>query len=319
MRDWRDRGVGSITHGLLHNTMYRGWAAGKMERYPNRDSILSEWLGRNGYYFDKHGYMPPDHARRFCDVLSQDGKQALRRQMRELSGSIKPVVIDGYDLTFERRLVEFISRQINFCMMLGWYEGVDVVSPVFQPALWTWYALSHPRHRDRDWAICEVYLKLDHPAARLPDANTGRPIAHLPVPWRDRVRNQFWYPAFRTTYKRLFHTPQPEEGGLRWGTRFREARILAALEEGVGFLHDNPMFDRAKVRAVLEAYRAGENQLVDPICAVAAIGQWERLLSRPESQTEHVRMFDAKKPQAAARNNIGPEAQLYSSRDSAGF
>ena len=265
VEDWRKRGIRGVTHGYFHNTMYRGWTAGKVERYPNRESIFFQWLGSNGYYFDKYACKPPYYPRQFAELFSEDGKATLRQQLRELSESIKPVIVDGYDLTFERRLMEFVPRQVFFPVMLGWYEGVDVASPVFQPALWTWYALSHPRHRDRDWAIREIYLNLDHPAARLPDSNTGKPIEHLPIHWRDRVRNQFWYPAFRALYRSL-HKPQPyQESGLGWGNRFRSPRILAALEDGVAVLHDNPMFDRAKVRAAIDAYRAGITLLVDSI------------------------------------------------------
>ena len=229
------------------------------------------------------------------------------------------MIVDGYDLTFERRLLEFVPRQIYFCGMLGWYEGVDVASPVFQPALWTWYALSHPRHRERDWAIRQVFLSLDHPAAKLPDSNTGQPIAHLRADWRDGVRNQFWYPAFRAVYQRFFGKPMPyEEGGMRWGSRFREAKVFSVLEEGVSVLRDNPLFDRARVQTTLDAYRGGESQLVDTICALTAVGQWQRLVSHPEGQTEQVRVFETGKSLAAERNKTSPTSQqLISSGDSA--
>jgi hypothetical protein len=301
VRDWRERGIGGITHGYFHNTLYRGWTAGRPVRYPNRQSILFEWMGRNAYYFDKYGCRPPHLAHQFYELLTEDGKHILRQQLRELSDSIVPVIVDGYDLTFERRLMEFTSRQIYFCVMLGWYEGVDVASPVFQPALWTWYALSHPRHRDRDWAIRETFLSLDHAAAKLPDSNTGQPIAHLKVDWQDRVRNQFWYPPVRAAYQGLFSKPKPyEEGGLRWSSRFRQPGAFAALEDGVGVLHDNPLFDRARIQAALDAYRGGDNQLVDVVCALSKVGQWQHLVSRPASQTEHVSVFGDSRPVSAA-------------------
>jgi hypothetical protein len=319
VQDWRKRGIGGITHGYFHNTMYRGWTAAPFVRYPNQSSILFEWMGRNAYYFDKYGCKPSTLPRQFYGLLSEDGKAVLRRQLRELSDSMVPVMRDGYDLTFERRLMEFVPRQIYFCIMLGWYEGVDVASPVFQPALWTWYGLSHPRHRERDWAIREIFLALDHAAAKLPDSNTGKPIAHLKADWRDGVRNQFWYPGFRAVYQKLFWKPGPyEEVGMSWGSRLREAKVLSALEDGVSVVRDNFLFDAARVQTAMDAYRGGENQLVDAICALTAIGQWQRLISYPELQTAQVRVFEAGKSMATARNEMSKTShQVHSLGESA--
>ncbi len=300
LQDWRKSGICSITHGYFHNTMYRGWTAAPPVRYPNQSSILYEWMGRNAFYFEKYGCRPAALPGQFYDLLSDDGKVLLRQQLRELSDSIVPVIVDGYDLTFERRLLEFASRQIYFCSMFGWYEGLDVVSPVFHPAIWTWYALSSPRHRHHDWAIREAFLSLDHPAARVPDSNTLKPIAHLKTDWRDQVRNQFWYPPLRAMYQKAFHKPQPhEESGMHWGSRFREPRVLAALSDGAEVLRHNPLFDRQRVQAALDAYRSGDNQLVDAICALMKLGQWERLMAHPQSQKEHVHVFETQVAQNA--------------------
>ncbi len=293
LQDWRKQGISSVTHGYFHNTMYRGWTSAPPVRYPNQSSILYQWMGRNAFYFEKYGCRPAALPSQFYELLSGDGKTVLRHQFRELSDSMVPVMVDGYDLTFERRLLEFVSRQIYFCSMFCWYEGLDVVSPVFHPAIWTWYALSRPRHRHHDWAIRETFLSLEHPAAKVPDSNTLQPIAHLKTDWRDRVRNQFWYPHVRAVYQKAFRKPQHyEEGGMHWGSRFREPRTFAALADGAEVLLDNPLFDRVRLQAALDAYRNGDNQLVDAICALMKLGQWERLLARPESQIEHVHVFE---------------------------
>ena len=290
--DWRKRGIPGVTHGYFHNTMYRGWTAGPYEKYPERQSVLYQWMGRNAYYLDKYGCKHERLLRQFHSLLNGDGKALLERQLREFSDALQPVVIDGYDLTFERRLLEFVSRQIYFCVMLGWYEGVDVASPVFQPALWTWYALSRPRHRDRDWAVRELFLTLQHPAAKLPDANTGQPVAHLKPNPRDKIRNQFWYPAARAAYKKWFWKPKPyEESGMHWAERFREPKTFEAVSDGINNLLDNPLFDRARVQSALEDFRNGNNDLVDTICASMAVGQWQRLAARPAWLTDHVKVF----------------------------
>lgn len=314
---WRKRGIPGIAHGLFHNMMYRGWTARKFERFPNPSSILFQWMGRKAYYFDRYGCMPESLPRRLYDMLSVDGQAILRGQLRDLADSMQTVIVDGYDLTFEKRLLDFVSRQVYFAGILGWYEGVDVVSPIFQPAAWSWYAFSRPEDRDRDWAIREVYLKLDHPAAKLPDSNTGMPVAHVKVDWRDqvryRVRNQFWYPPLRAVRQKLFPkgpSLMTAEGGMRWGSRLREPRILAVMEEAVAQLTDCPVFDQVKVKSAFEGYRSGDNQLVDSICALTAIGQWLHVVRKPESLTNFVRVLantgvSAPSP-TAARPDIRP-------------
>jgi hypothetical protein len=292
VEDWRKRGIPGIIHGYFHNTMYRGWTVRKFERYPDTSSILFQWMGRSAYYFDRYGCRPETLPRCLYDTLSVDGKAILKGQLRDLADSMQTVVVDGYDLTFERRLLDFPSRQVYFAVMLGWYEGVEVASPIFQPAVWSWYAFSRPQDRDRDWAIREVFLKLDHPVANLPDSNTGLPVAHLKVDWRDRVRNQFWYPPLRTVNQRLFpKAPSTTEGGLRWGSRLREPGTLAVMEEALAQLTDCPVFDGEKVKSALEAYRSGDNQLVDPVCALTAMGQWLQVVRKPDSLTRFVRAF----------------------------
>ena len=292
VEDWRNRGIPGITHGYFHNTMYRGWTAGRYERYPDRQSILYEWMGRNAYYLDKYGCMPERLPRQFHGLLSPEGDAILRRQLREFSDSLVPVIIDGYDLTFERRLMEFVSRQIFFCVMLSWYEGLDVASPVFQPSVWTWYALSRPRHRHRDWAIREVILSLTHPAAKVSDSNTGQPVAHLKADWREQIRNQFWYPAARAMYRKWISEPKAyPEMGPGWSERFREPKTFAAVADGVGVLRDNPLFDGKRVLSALDDFRKGNNQLVETVCALMAIGQWQRLVTSPDSLTDCVRIL----------------------------
>lgn len=306
VRDWRARGIPGITHGYFHNTLYRGWTAAPYERRPFCTSVLFDLMGRNAYYLERYGCKQAAFQRDLYGLLNDDGKAVLRRQLQELSQSLVPVVVDGYDLTFERRLLEFVPRQTYFSSMLPWYEALDVSSPVFHPTPWTWYAMSSARDRARDWAIREVYLHLDHPAARVPDANTGEPVAHLPKNWRDEIRNQFWYPPVRTAYLKMFWTPPPyNHGGMKWGERLREPDALSALEDGVGVLYGNPLFDSARLRAAMETYRSGTNiDLVDSICALAVLGQWQRLVSRPESQSEHVRFVGAEAPALSAQELI---------------
>jgi hypothetical protein len=314
VRGWRGRGIPGITHGYFHNTMYRGWTAAPYERRPFCSSVLSGLMGRNAYYLERYSCKQAAFQHDFYGLLSDDGKTVLRDQLRELSDSLTPVVVDGYDLTFERRLLEFVPRQTYFSCMLPWYEALDVCSPVFHPALWTWYSLSSPRQRARDWAVREVYLKLDHPAAKVPDANTGQPIAHLEGNWHDTIRNQFWYPAARSAYLKMFWKPLPfQHGGMNWGERLHTPSVLGLFEDAAVELQKNPLFDSAKVRGAMDAYRNGKLDLVDSMCAMTMIGQWHSLVARPESQTEHIRHVQ---PDAAGKRQ--DLTSTRTSRESAG-
>jgi hypothetical protein len=288
---WRKQGIPEIVHGYFHNTMYRGWTAKRFERFPTKGSILFEWMGPNAYYFDRYGCTRQSLPRQIHDTLNPDGQTILKEQLRQLAGSIKPVIVDGFDLTFERRLLEFVSRQVYFGVMLAWYEAVDVASPVFHPAVWSWYAFSRPKDRDRDWAIREVFSHLDHPAAKLPDSSGGSPGEHIKVDWKDRVRNQFWYPALRNGYRKFSPTPQITDRSMRWATRLRQPRILELMEEAIGEVSNCAPFDAQKVRSTFEAYRSGNDELVDAVCGLTAIGQWVKVVREPDSLTNFVHEF----------------------------
>ena len=288
---WRKQGIPGVVHGYLHNTMYRGWTAKRFERFPTKGSILFEWMGPHAYYFDRYGCTRQSLPRQIHDTLHAEGQTILKEQLKQLADSIKPVIVDGFDLTFERRLLECVSRQVYFGGLLAWYEALDVASPVFHPAVWSWYAFSRPKHRDRDWAIREVFSKLDHPASKLPDSSGGFPGEHIKVDWKDRVRNQFWYPALRNGYRKLFPRPQITDTAMRWGIRLRQARILELMEEGISEVSNCTPFDEQKVRSTFEAYRSGSDELVDAVCGLTAIGQWVKVVREPESLTKFVREF----------------------------
>jgi Asparagine synthase len=74
VEDWWKRVIPGVAHGCFHNTLYRGWAARKFERFPNTSSILFQWMG-NAYYFDRYGCMPENLPQRLYDMLSVDGQQ----------------------------------------------------------------------------------------------------------------------------------------------------------------------------------------------------------------------------------------------------
>ena len=296
VQNWRKKNIPGIVHGYFHNTMYRGWTAKRFERYPNTSSILYQWMGRNAYYFERYRCRPESLPRHLYGMLSPEGQHLLRQQLKELADSLLVVIEDGFDLTFERRLLEFVSRQVYFGVMLGWYEALDVVSPIFQPSIWAWYAMSRPEDRDKDWAIREVFLQLDHPIAKLPDSNTRLPVGHLKVEWRDRIRNQPWYPALRLIYQKTkAKSASPLSNPMEWGSRLRTPEILSVMEGAISELTSFPLFSREKMLSALSAYRSGNDELVDPLCALTTMGQWIHLITKPQPISEFVHEFDATK------------------------
>ncbi len=71
------------------------------------------------YYFERYGCRPESLPRHLYGMLSPEGQHLLRQQLKELADSLLVVIEDGFDLTFERRLLEFVSRQVYFGVMLG--------------------------------------------------------------------------------------------------------------------------------------------------------------------------------------------------------
>jgi hypothetical protein len=282
-RCWRSAGIPAITHGYFHNTVFRGWTSERWRRFPNRDSSLYEYMGANSHYFDLFGQyesVTPE----VLALLSAEGRRQLKDQLSRLSESIDPVIVDGFDLTFERRLLSRVVRQVYFPVFLGWLEEIDVESPVFHPAVWDWYNSTHPADRYRDKAVHLLYQTIGRGLADIPDLATGRPVRPLPEGLRVRSRNQFWYPAarrvVRTVIRRGLWTPRPPADipSQDWAGAFRQRTVLDALCAAVEEIKENPLFETRQLSSSLGAYLNGDNNQLDALWAVAAIGQWHHFV-----------------------------------------
>jgi hypothetical protein len=151
-RRWREAGIPAITHGYFHNTVYRGWLSERWQRYSDLTTPLAAYMGSKAHYFDifdQYFSIRP----RLLSLLSGEGHRYLKCQLGRLADSIVPVVVDGFDLTFERRVLQNIVRQVYFSVFLGWIEEIDVESPIFHPAIWRWYASTHAADRYNDNAV----------------------------------------------------------------------------------------------------------------------------------------------------------------------
>jgi len=280
---WRRAGIPAITHGYFHNSVFRGWLAERWQRYPDRDSPLYAYLGEKAHYFDMFGNVSPQTMAQVLSFLSAEGRDRLSRQLRRLADSIEPVMVDGFDLTFERRVLADISRQVFFAVFLGWIEEIDVESPVFHPAVWAWYASTHPADRHRDHAVHILYRTIGRSLAEIPDANTGKPVAAVPEGPRELWRNQAWFPAARTVVgavRRLrpARPPAPTIAGVDWDAAYRQQPILDTLCAAIEELRENPLFEAHSLGSALASYLNGDDRLRDALWVMASVRQLDRFV-----------------------------------------
>lgn len=287
--NWRRSGIPGITHGYFHNTVFRGWMSSYWQRYPDTNTPLARYMKKKAHFFDMFGHYPLRHRERVLQLLSPDGRELIARQLGALADSIESVVFDGFDLTFERFVLNRVARQIYFGIFLGWIEEIDVVSPVFHEASMRWYATTHPADRQQDQAIIQLYQQLGRGLADIPDYATGRPIRPRPPRPPAAWRNQFWFPPARALVhaaRRLNPTPclprpppQIAKGLHRWKSTFRQAPILAALEEGIATMQDTGLYDRVALGALLDDYLAHDTVSEDVLWAIAVGGQLAKFVA----------------------------------------
>ncbi len=280
---WRKSGVSALIHGYFHNSIFRGWAAGRWLRFPDLTTTLAKLMGSKAHYFDKYNDFPPRIRTAIVDLISAEGRAVLREQLALLADTIEPVVIDGFDLTFERLIMKQVARQIYFGNFLGWIEEIDVASPVFHAAAWEWYASTHPADRHLDRALIDLYQMIGRGLAEIPDFTSLKPVgantAEPPHAWQ----NQVWFPAARAIVKTVRHfksAPPPEiRPGRDWDQVYRQATIVEALLEGLDSLKDNPLFNWASISAALDGYLAGKLKNSTILWSLAKAGQWQKFVA----------------------------------------
>ena len=268
----RRLGVPGICHGWPYNNLFRNWAARLYDPSPVKSSSLYDWIGRKAYYLENFTSNYPGTFDRFKGLLSADGQHALRTQLRALADELDIIVVNGVDVSFERRLVSELSRQVAAAWYKSWIEGVDAYSPAFHPAIWAWYGASNPRDRMYDRVYREMLLSSGHPAMEVPDSNTGRKLEHLAAPWQDKVRDRFWYPMARAVYLNLFRKP-PESTEF-----FPSGLCQETLEHGIAEAQSSGLVDREMLQRAHREYVAGHSQWMDVLWAFATLGQWAELL-----------------------------------------
>lgn len=293
-RRWRAAGIPAIIHGYFHNTIFRGWVSERWRRFPDRNSPLYEYMGLNGSYFERFGQYE-SMIPKVLALLSAEGRDQLKHQLGRLSENIEPVIIDGFDLTFERRVLNQVVRQVYFSWFLAWLEEIDVESPVFHPAVWNWYSSTHPADRYNDRAVHLLYQTIGHGLADIADLSTGAPVRPVPEARRVRWRNQVWYPAARRVLRSSIRLgvwkprPPPAIPSQDWNGVFRQRPVLEALCAGIDEISENPLFDSRRLSSTLGAYVEGDDSWLDALWAIAAIGQWYQFVQSAGASHQAVR------------------------------
>lgn len=280
---WRKSGIHAIVHGYFHNTIFRGYVAERWQKYPDLDFLLVQYMGPKAHYFDDF----PQHrtvVEEVIGLLSDEGRDLLKRQLTTLADQLQIVVVDGFDLTLERLMMREVARQVNFAVFSGWMEEIDVVSPVFHPAAWYWYATTHPADRHRDLAVRRLYQTLGYGLAEIPEQNLDAgPVRVLPKDWREAIRNQFWFPGARRIKRkfdryRKLRQPKQAHSPFDFDAMYRQPPVVEALCLGVAALRDNPLFDRTGLDTALTAYLAGNSRPAHYLWTVASAGQWHQFV-----------------------------------------
>jgi hypothetical protein len=297
---WRRRGIPAIVHGYFHNTIFRGWTAGRWQRHPDQSTTLAQYMGAKAHYFDNFGHFPLRTRAEVVRFFSAEGRRLLQRQLGALADSIEPIVVDGFDLTFERLVMAQVARQIYFGIFLGWLEEIDVDSPVFHPAAWRWYASTHPADRHHDRAVFELYHRIGRGLAEIPDFSTGKAVPPLPAEPQEAWRNQFWFPAARAIVRagrRLSRpaapAPAEERSGHDWEEVFRQQPIIDALQAGLEALDGHSLFDGNAIKLALKGYLHHSTTSADSLWVLAKAGQWQSFVDDGRQDNRAIRTIPA--------------------------
>ena len=305
-RRWRKAGMPAITHGYFHNSVYRGWLSERWQRYPDRHTPLAAYMGSKAHYFDSFDqYYSVRQG--LLTLLSGEGRQQLKGQLARLADSIAPAIVDGFDLTFEKCVMQNVARQVYFSIFLGWIEEIDVESPIFHSAVWNWYLSTHPADRYNDHSVNLLYQTVGRGLAEIPDSSTGKLVPSLVADPAQPWRNQVWFPLARLLVQtarqlqaQIGRPPRSRtsqrDAGQHWNAVFRQKAIVETLCAGIEEIKENPLFDARALTAAVAAYLNGDDGIRDALWAAATTGQWHRFVQRAGADHSAVRSVTSSNP-----------------------
>lgn len=306
---WRKQGIRSIAHAFLYDTVLKGWFTIIDQPYACCNPMLQGALGEVERCFQhrsgRSSVNAPDDVLR---MLSEEGRELALSYLKNNTRPQLPVTrAEGYDMTLERAILSFLSRQLHYPILLGWMEELAVSTPIAHPAFWTWYAHSRPRDRQGGKMFREALLLLDHPVTKVRDANTGAAIARQKEGLRDMVRRA---PLYRTARKILLkmRTPDAEESRVgsappedegSWphiATICRTAGGRAVVEEGLDRIAGHAMFDGGQLRENWKRLLDGEDRPLEPVLGAMTAGRWRHFVENMGEGDSRVRNVPLAEP-----------------------
>ncbi len=273
-------GIHAIAHGYLFDTILKGWLIRPLHQHADLSQTVLGELGPAGAHFRDTS----SRASFYSDIdlfgmLSQDGKQRAIAQLRDTAASLKPVSDGRLDITFERHVLPWVSKQVHYGCYVSWMEGLDLSSPVFHPALWSWYWHSSAEDRYLGRAYRRALVGLQHPAFAVPDANTGAPISIPKERWTDTAQDRLWYRTARRIWRTVRKDRQPPFRDKR-SDRFRSPEGRQLFKFGVEILRGNPLFDGVALEHAAKDFFDDNDRAFEPLLTVTGVAQWHDLVAR---------------------------------------
>jgi Asparagine synthase len=276
-------GIHAIAHGYLFDTILKGWLIRPLHQHADLSLTVLGQLGPAGKHFRDTSSRASFYSDRdLLGMLSKEGAQQAIKHLRETAASLTPVSDGRLDITFERHVLPWVSKQVHYGCYVSWMEALDLASPVFHPALWSWYWNSRAEDRYLGRAYRRALVGLNHPAFAVPDANTGAPICMPRERWTDKAQDQLWYRAARRLWRTVRQDKQPPFRDKR-SDRFRSPKGRELFEIGVETLRNNPLFEAAAMERARDDFFAGNDRPFEPLMTLTGVAQWYDLVKRSKS------------------------------------
>ncbi len=276
-------GIHAIAHGYLFDTILKGWLIRPLHQHADLSQTLLGQLGPAGAHFRDTSsrasfYSDTD----LLGMLSREGAQQAITHLRDTAASLKPVSDGRLDITFERHVLPWVSKQVHYGCYVSWMEGLDLSSPVFHPALWSWYWHSSAEDRYLGRAYRRALVGLQHPAFAVPDANTGAPISIPRERWTDTAQDHLWYRSARRVWRMLRRDRQPPFRDKR-SDRFRSPEGRELFNFGVETLRENSLFDGVALERAAKEFFEGNDRYFEPLLTLTGVAQWYDLVAQSKS------------------------------------
>lgn len=276
-------GIHAIAHGYLFDTILKGWLIRPLHQHVDLSPTVLGQLGPAGVHFRDTTSRASFHADKdVLGLLSKDGSRQAIAHLRGTAESLKPVSDGRFDITFERHILGWVSKQVHYGCYLSWMEALDLSSPVFHPALWSWYRNSSAEDRYLGRAYRRALVAMQHPVFAIPDANTGAPISLPKERWTNTAQDQLWYRAARKIWRTLRSDRQPSYSDRR-SARFRSPEGRQLMEFGIETLRTNPLFDASALERSLHEFSQGNDRPFEPLLTITGVAQWYDLVARRKS------------------------------------